>query len=540
MFWILLIFEIFFFLLWDYLRLRKIKCYFAKQGIRGPSNTLPFIGDALLFFGVTPEAIYKFGTGLFEQYGKVFHFWLGHTSVLVVADPKYYKHILFNFHVTSKPKQYELFAYITGNGLIANRSGTKSHARRKIISPTFHPRLLDQYIQIFDEISIELIQQLERYADGRTVVDAFFWTSRSTLATILETALDTKFNSDNINHATYMNNVLEIMHLFGERAVRPWLHDEFFYKLFDNKNYRKSQKLLKSVNAFYDQIIQYKRQEYELSTKILVGNGIDKNGDTTKISQEFHDDDDKSKLTDINDYDDMSTVKRQQPISFIDILLRSHINGEPLVDREIRDEVYTIIIAGNDTTANALAYTMYAVSCYPEIQEKIYKEILQVLKSPWQRSLTMNDLNAMKYLECTIKEAMRMYSTVPLIARYLLEDIKIDDKIIPAGTTIAFTSLFSNNDPDIFLRPKEFRPERFLTESNLNTFDPFAFIAFAGGPRKCLGERFAMLQMKCTMIRLLLNYELIRLGVEPKPAYSVGMHSKTGINIGLKKRINAI
>ncbi|KAL9880783.1 cytochrome P450 4d2-like [Glossina fuscipes fuscipes] len=512
MFWILLTFEIFFFLLWDYLRLRKIKRYFAKQGIRGPSNSLPFIGDALLFLGLTPEGIYKFSSGLFKQYGKVFHFWLGHTSALVVADPKYYKHILFNSNVISKPKQYELLSYITGDGLIANKSSTKWYGRHKIITPAFHYKLLNQYIEIFDKNSIELTQQLETYADGRTVLDAYFWTARSTLAIILETVLDTKYNPDNIDHATYVHNILEVMHLFGERAVRPWLHDEFFYKLLDSKNYRKSQRLLKSVNGFYDKILQRKRQAYELERTTSLEN-VSENG--------------------THDNDVLGFERQRKP--FIDILLRSQINGKPLTDQDIRDEIYTIIIAGNDTTANALAYTMYAVSCYPEIQQRIYQEISQVLGNFHQRSLTMNDLNAMKYLESTIKEAMRMYTIVPIFARYLFEDIKIDDKVIPAGTTVAFLSLFSNSDPEIFSRPDEFLPERFLNDS-LNTLDPFAFIPFAGGPRKCIGGRFALLQMKCTMIRLLLHYEFIRLGSEPRPAYSVGMHSKNGINIGLKKR----
>lgn len=117
--------------------------------------------------------------------------------------------------------------------------------------------------------------------------------------------------------------------------------------------------------------------------------------------------------------------------------------------------------------------------------------------------------------------------------------IMAEDKVIPAGTTVAFLSLFSNSDPEIFPRPDEFLPERFLGDT-LNTFDPFAFIPFAGGPRKCIGGRFALLQIKCTIIRLLLRYEFIRLGSAPRPAYSVGMHSKNGINIGLKKRKKSI
>lgn len=111
--------------------------------------------------------------------------------------------------MTSKPKQYELLSYITGDGLIAIKSSTKWYGRRKMINPAFHHKLLDQYIEIFDKNSIELTQQLETCADGMTVVDAYFWTARSTLAIILETVLDTKFNPDNIDHATYVHNVLE-------------------------------------------------------------------------------------------------------------------------------------------------------------------------------------------------------------------------------------------------------------------------------------------------------------------------------------------
>lgn len=152
----------------------------------------------------------------------------------------------------------------------------------------------------------------------------------------------------------------------------------------------------------------------------------------------------------------------------------------------------------------------------PEIQERVYEEIDSIFEGDRTRSATMKDLNEMKYLECAIKDSLRLYPSVPFLGRHLYEDVQIGTEIfnyyfpslksfktnlffrlysgeylIPAGTTALISTYVLHRDPKVFPKPEHFNPDHFLPE-NCAGRNPYAYIPFSAGPRNC---KFTFLTM---------------------------------------------
>lgn len=113
--------------------------------------------------------------------------------------------------------------------------------------------------------------------------------------------------------------------------------------------------------------------------------------------------------------------------NLIDILLRSTINGEPLSNMDIREEIDTFMFAGHDTTASGIAFTLHNLAKYPDIQQKAFDEIRNVIGDDITKSVELKDLNELSYLELVIKETLRLYPSVPFIGRKINENTLISE-----------------------------------------------------------------------------------------------------------------
>lgn len=191
-------------------------------------------------------------------------------------------------------------------------------------------------------------------------------------------------------------------------------------------------------------------------------------------------------------------------------------------DKNLRDVILNMVIAGRDTTAQALSWAFYRMCVHPETQKKIRAEVQSVFAECMSSNGTLTEkvalegsdgigavsfdtLQKLKYLEAFIMEVLRFHPSVPKEAKFAFKDDTLPDGTkIFKGDLVTFMPWIMGRDKDLWGEDAlEFKPERFLDQPKPS---PFKFIAFQAGPRTCLGQNFAMLEMKCVLSRLLFMY----------------------------------
>ena len=171
-------------------------------------------------------------------------------------------------------------------------------------------------------------------------------------------------------------------------------------------------------------------------------------------------------------------------------------NGQPLSDRELRDELVTLLIAGHETTATALEWTLHLVLSHPQVRTRLRAELAQVVGSA---PVSAEHLPQLEYLDAVLREALRLRPILPNVARKISQPIQLGGYHVPAGTFVAPCIYLTHRHKDLYPDPEQFLPERWLGKKP----DPYQWLPFGGGARRCIGLAFALLEMKVVMAVLL-------------------------------------
>ncbi|KAF2906011.1 hypothetical protein ILUMI_00164 [Ignelater luminosus] len=197
------------------------------------------------------------------------------------------------------------------------------------------------------------------------------------------------------------------------------------------------------------------------------------------------------------------SVKRK---TFLDQLIESSDKtGANLTDVELRDEVDTFMIAGSDTTASIVSFALVMLAMFPEMQDKVYEEVSEVLGS--DKPVEWTDLGKFVYLERVLKETLRLFPVGIGVARSVSKELELDGYILPAGSTAVVITLALHRDPEVWPDPLRFDPDRFLPEE-VSKRHPYSWIPFSGGPRNCIGPKYAMMAMKALTATVVRQYKL--------------------------------
>lgn len=253
-----------------------------------------------------------------------------------------------------------------------------------------------------------------------------------------------------------------------------------------------------------------------------------------------------------NNDEDVGIKKK---LALLDVLLKSTIDGKPLSDLDIREEVDTFMFEGHDTTTSGISFTLHCIAKHPEIQAKLFEEIKQVFGDDKNSKATLRELNELKYMDLVIKESLRMFPPVPIIGRRIEEEITLsntnfilffnlnlifcffsDGKIVPADTNFTMGLFVMFKDSDYFPDPEKFDPERFTAENSTETQNPYAYIPFSAGPRNCIGQKFALLEIKSTVSKVLRHFELFSELPEPALLMELVLRSSNGVHLRIKSR----
>lgn len=180
-------------------------------------------------------------------------------------------------------------------------------------------------------------------------------------------------------------------------------------------------------------------------------------------------------------------------------------DGAPLTDVELRDELMTMMVAGHHTVQSGLCWLFERVLRHPEVEERLRADV---------------ESGSTEYVEATIKETLRVRPVLPSVPRVLQEETPIGDWLIPPDTIVLIAIALAHRRPDTYPEPDAFRPERFLEGSP----DPYTWIPWGGGVRRCLGANFAMLEMTQSVTRI---FQRTRLRVPDPEPEAVRMMSVT-------------
>lgn len=380
---------------------------------------------------------------------------------------------------TSKSEIYNFIHPFLKTGLLTS-NGEKWHNRRRMLTPAFHFDILKEFLDMFREESDKLVESLK--GDAGKVLNIIPISTQFTLNTICESAMGVKLSNLGNDGVVYRNNIYEVGRLLVYRITKPWLISDHLYSLFGHR--KQLDKILKPVLAFTKSIIRERKAHFAM--------------ESAKTAK------DKSGSDDENVY--YRSKKRRY--AMMDTLLQAQRDG--LIDDEgIIEETDTFTFEGHDTTSSAMTFTLLLMAHHPEAQERVFEEIQSIkLDKEDNHELTIDDFNKMEYLDRVVKESLRIYPPVPFISRNLSEDFEHDGFIQPKDTSVNIHIFDVHRDPEVFPDPEKFDPDRFLPE-NCAKRSNFAFIAFSAGMRNCIGQRFAMLELKMILTKLITAFKVL-------------------------------
>ncbi|HEY0730417.1 MAG TPA: cytochrome P450, partial [Pyrinomonadaceae bacterium] len=210
-------------------------------------------------------------------------------------------------------------------------------------------------------------------------------------------------------------------------------------------------------------------------------------------------------------------------------------DGSHMSDQQLRDEVMTLFLAGHETTALALSWSWYLLAKHPEAERKFHEELDEVLDG---RLPDVSDMARLKYTEMIAKEAMRLYPPAYAVGREAVEDTELGGYAVPRGTQLFAFQWVTHRDPRFFERPDAFEPERWASEA-VEKMPKYAYFPFGGGPRQCIGNYFAMMEIVLLLATIGQRFRFSldeRHQVEVLPVLS--LRPKSGIKVKLSHRFN--
>ena len=201
-----------------------------------------------------------------------------------------------------------------------------------------------------------------------------------------------------------------------------------------------------------------------------------------------------------------------------------------LADDEIIAQSVIFLLAGFETSTNTLAFTLFLLATNPDIQEKLRTEIKEAMASGARKPL-YDVVQNIEYLDCVIKESQRVFPTAAQVNRECSEDYDLNGINIPAGTEVWIPIYSLHRDADVWTDPEKFDPERFRGPSK-DARHAFHFLPFGAGPRNCIGMRFALMEIKIALVKILMKYKFV---LSPETKVPLEIHA--GLTLSAKEGV---
>lgn len=391
-----------------------------------------------------------FMLGITRQFGDIVCYETAYGLTYLVNNPDLIAHVM-------RDRSYErgsLLKLVLGEGLLS-AEGQHWQKQRKLIMPEFHPRVIANFADEMYACVLEMVQPWKTSSEKGEVVDVADELLSFTLDVVTRTLFSGELSSEagSINHAV--------------------------------------KTLLADIGGFV-------RSEFTVSFEISPSRNRAFAGDLNKLNDMV--------------YDVISSRRQQNQTEIVhhdllDLLLETRDeNGAGLSDKAVRDEMVTMLFAGNETTAVMLGWTMHCLALHSEVDAKVREEITSTLAG---RAPSLEELPQLPYLKMTLHEVMRMFPPVWSIFRKVDYDGEVGGFLVEAGNTIIISPYTMHFHPDYWPEPERFDPYRFTFEQERDR-PKYAYIPFGAGRHLCVGKHFAMMeaQIVISVLRQCFNWKL--------------------------------
>ena len=410
-----------------------------------------------------------------RQYGDVFYYRVFHRHIYFLNHPDLVKDVLVtNYQNFVKGEAIRFNRRMFGNGLISNE-GSSWLQQRRLIQPAFHRERIESY---GNTMVVYAERMIATWRDGEER-DIHRDMMHLTLEIVARTLFNIEIAGDRDHIAVALNTLMELSS--GARMLLPPLLRRA--PTPGNVRYQQAARRL-------DHIVYSLIRERRASGKVF--------GDLLSTLLEARDE-----------------------------------AGAPMPDRQLRDEVMTILLAGHETAAVSLSWTWYLLAQNPAVEQKLSVELRQVLNG---RSPRPGDLAKLRYTERVVKEAMRLYPPVWALVRNPIKDCEIGGYRVPAGASVIMSPWVMHRDPQHYDEPERFDPDRWLDERTPGT-PKFTYFPFGGGPRSCIGSSFAMMEAVLVLATIAQRYKIGVVQDRPiEPLPTITLRPKHGVRALLTRR----
>ncbi|CAH0389544.1 unnamed protein product [Bemisia tabaci] len=491
-----------------YFRLTRRRLYELAAKIPGFEG-FPLIGSAHVLVG-NPNAMFETAYSLSFNFkeGTPIKAWFGPRLFVALTDPRDIEIILSSYSHIDKAPEYKFFEPWLGDGLLIS-TGEKWRAHRKIIAPTFHLNVLKSFMTLFNANCRFTVEKMR--VESNEEFDVHHYMSACTVEILLETAMGVDKKTQKASGFAYAMAVMKMCEILHLRHTKLWLRPDFIFGL---TGLAKEQiRHLKFIHSLTENVIKKKKEDYRLRKNGLIDVNQNselkeiENGSATEKTEVVKGSSfgQSAGLTDDLDVDDVGQKRRQ---AFLDLLVECTEIENVLSDKEMREQVDTIMFEGHDTTAAASSFFLCVMGARPDVQEKVVEELEKIFGDS-DRPVTFEDTLEMKYMERCIMETLRLYPPVPMIARQIRQETKLEsiNAVLPENSTVVIGTFKLHRNSTIYPNPDEFNPDNFLPEVT-STRHYYAFVPFSAGPRSCVGRKYAMLKLKVLLATVLRTFKV--------------------------------
>lgn len=408
---------------------------------------LPILGNILnLAGGDTLQKHLK----LYREYGDITFLQLGPLPAFVLANPEHVHHVLVkNQKNYDKGMGYDGLRLLLGQGLVTSE-GELWRTQRRLMQPKFTPKATVQFNDLMVEIIEQMLERWQPVANENGTLQIDQEMIRLTMSIISKAVFGLDLDEELQEVGQALRNAFSFI---PDRSLNP-VSIPLSVPLPKHRQFKDDMAV---INQFLDERIAIARESGEQDT--LLG---------------------------------------------LLLAAQDEETGLQMDEQQLRDEVITIFFAGFETTARSLTWGWYLLAQHAEVMEKLTAESDEKLQG---RSPTIADLYNLTYTRMVVDETLRIYPPTALLARQNIEDDEIGGYHIPAGSLITLVPYLIHRHPSVWDDPERFDPERFTAEA-MEARPKYAYIPFASGPRVCLGNNFALLEMTLTFAMVVARYRL--------------------------------